>query len=120
MGTTMRMGAGYFPIMVGGLLTVIGLIITATALAGKKESFPRLAWRPLIVITISLVLFGLLVKPLGLILAIIITVLVSRLSETPFRWFESLALGSFLAFVSAALFVYGLGLLLPLWPRLGG
>lgn len=120
MGTARRMGAGYFPIVLGGVLAVIGLVITVKSLLGEREPFSRLSWRPLLLISVSIVLFGLLIDPLGLILTTVVLVLVSGLAGFSFRWLESLALGGVLAVACAALFVYVLGLLIPLGPRLGG
>lgn len=119
-GTAVRMGAGYFPIMLGGVLAVLGLVITGKSLVGPTETSPRLLWRPLLLISVSVVLFGLLIRPLGLVLTTVLLVLVSGFAGVSFRWRESLALGALLALLSAALFVYGLGLLFPLWPGLGG
>jgi hypothetical protein len=120
LGTAFNMGAGYFPTLVGGLLVIIGFVIAAGGLFGEREAGPRLKWKPLLLISLSIVLFGLLIKVIGLILTSVIMVLVSRLGGMSFQWLESLVLGVLLAAFCAMLFVYGLGLLLPLWPRLGG
>ncbi len=117
MGTALRMGAGYFPILVGGVLAGVGLVVSVRAFWGESKPFPQLAWRPLLMILISVVLFGLLIERLGLVLTTVVLVLVSRLAGIKFRWLESLALAGLLAMVCAALFVYGLSLLFPLWPR---
>ena len=120
MGTAVRMGAGYFPIMLGGILALLGLVIVVKSFSGENGPLPRLVWRPLLLISISVVLFAVLINLFGLILTAVILVFVSGLGGVSFRWRESLVLGVMLAMLSAGLFVYGLGLLFPLWPRLGG
>ena len=67
MGTAVRMGPAYFPTVLGGLLTVLGLIIFAGSFAMEGTPVPAFALRPLILISVACVLYGYLMKPLGLV-----------------------------------------------------
>src|SRR6476620_7077170 len=62
-GNGARMGPGYFPLMLGILLAVLGLIVTFTSLVVETENgdpIGKLAWKPLAFIIGSNVLFGIL------------------------------------------------------------
>ena len=72
MGTPARMGPGFFPFYLGVLLTVLGAWITATGLKvhandpGKVEKFH---WKPIFWVLASIVVFGLVLKTVGMLLA---------------------------------------------------
>jgi hypothetical protein len=118
LGTSLRMGPGYFPILLGCVLALIGLILVVRSFAIEGPGVGRLHLLPLGVITLGVVLFGLLLQPLGLVLALIIVVVVSAFASREARPVEAAALALALAVFSAAVFVYGLRLPLPLWPAL--
>lgn len=66
MGTTMRMGPGYFPTLLGGLLALIGLGLIIRSLLQPAPSVGRLAFSKLALVTLSIVLFALWLRRLGL------------------------------------------------------
>jgi putative tricarboxylic transport membrane protein len=117
MGTAFRMGPGYFPSVLGGVLTVLGVIVAARALwtAGGPVTLPRL--RPLVLVLASVVAFAVLVQSAGLVVATVALVLVSALGGSEFRWGEVVVLAVVLAGLAIVVFVYGLGLPIPLWLR---
>ena len=117
-GTAVRMGPGYFPTCIGGLVALLGLALAAGALRIPGPRLPRLALRPLLLILAAGIAFGYLLKPLGLVLATFMLVLVSAAGGHEFRWRETLALAAGLTVFAVAVFVYGLGLPFPLWPEL--
>jgi hypothetical protein len=118
MGTAVRMGAGFFPFVLTGVLIVLGLVITASGIKSSAETHIRLSWRPLILIPAAVALFALLINTAGLAITTAAVIVVSRLVRPNYSWTETilLALGS--AIVAAVVFYYGLGLNLPLWPTL--
>jgi hypothetical protein len=118
LGTSLRMGPGYFPILLGCVLASIGVILVVRSLAVEGPPVGRLHLLPLGVITLSVVLFGLLLQPLGLVIALIAVVVVSALASRQSRPVEVTALALLLAVFSAGVFVYGLRLALPVWPAL--
>jgi hypothetical protein len=118
LGTSLRMGPGYFPRLLGGALVLIGGSLVLRSFVISGESVGRLHLLPLGVITLSVVLFGLLLEPLGLFIALIIVVAVSAVASRNSKPVEVAALALVLAALSAGVFVYGLRLPLPLWPAL--
>ena len=121
MGTTMRMGPGYFPTVLGGLLAVIGLILIVRALLKPGPTVGRLAYSKLALVTASTLLFALFLRRLGLALVLILLVIVSAYGSRRFRWPVALALAVGLAVGSSIIFVRLLGLPIPvLGSWLGG
>lgn len=116
-GSAVRMGPGYFPAVIGGLVALLGLALMLSALRVPGPRVPRVHWRPVLLILAAGVAFGYLLKPLGLVLATAILVVVSALGGHEFRWREALALALVLVLFSIGVFVYGLGLPFPLWPQ---
>src|SRR5262245_26960201 len=74
MGTSVRMGPAYFPTLLGALLAVLGLVILLQSLVTAGPPVAKFYFRPLILIVLATVLFGLLLKPLGLVLAVAVLV----------------------------------------------
>jgi hypothetical protein len=116
MGTAVRMGPGYFPTVLGGLLTALGLIVLAGSLAVQGPAVPQFHFRPLIFITVGVVLYGYLMKPLGLVGATAALVFVSAYGGHEFKWREVLILFAILFVFSWLVFVKGLTLPFPIWP----
>lgn len=115
-GHAMRMGPGYFPAVLGALLALVGLAIVMRSFTTPGTEIGPVAWRPLALIILSLVLFGYLVKPFGLVLAIAVLVFVGARGSSEFRWQEVTLLAASLGAFSVAAFVWGLGLPFPVWP----
>jgi hypothetical protein len=120
MGTAVRMGPAYFPAVLGGLLVVLGLIIFVGAFAMEGPQVPRFALRPLILVSVACVLYGYLMKPLGLVGATAALVYVSALGGHEFKWKEVTILFVILIIFSWAVFVKGLTLPFPMWPEFLG
>lgn len=116
MGTSVRMGPAYFPTMLGGLLAILGVAIFAKSFVASGSPVPRFYFKPLILIVAATVLFGLLLKPLGLVLSLAVLVGVGAFGGLDFRWKEVAILIVVLAIFSVFVFVKGLGLPLPVWP----
>jgi hypothetical protein len=102
--------------MLGGLLAVLGLVIFVQSLASAGPKIAPFLFRPLILILVGIVLFGIFLKPLGLVLAAGILVGISALGGHEFRWKEVVILYAVLAVFSVLVFVKGLGLPFPIWP----
>jgi hypothetical protein len=119
MGTAFRMGPGYFPMVLSGLLVAIGLIVAGGALRSGQGAMSGIAWRPLIVVTAATVLFGLLINAGGLLLATLVMALASRLARPGYPWGETIALAVALSGMCAAIFYFGLKVQMPLLPTWG-
>jgi putative tricarboxylic transport membrane protein len=118
LGTPSRMGPGFFPTILGGILAALGLSLTIPALVRSGEPLPRLGLRPLLTILAAIIIFALLLQPLGFVLAALILVLISGFADPELRPAESVGLALLLTTFSVGIFVALLGLPLNLWPNL--
>jgi hypothetical protein len=113
-GTSLRMGPGYFPSVLGGMLTVFGIYLIAVGLRRNEKIVGSWSLRALVVLPLSLVLFGLLMEHAGFIPALMVLIVGSAAANTDFRLVETLLLAVGLTAFSVALFIFGLGLPYPL------
>ena len=117
MGTAVRMGPAYFPAVLGGLLAVLGAFVLFGSFAIEGPPVPAFSYRPLILISVACVLYGYLMKPLGLVGATAALVYVSALGGHEFNWKEVTILYLILIAFSWLVFVKGLTLPFPVWPE---
>jgi hypothetical protein len=110
MGTAMRMGPAYFPTVLGGLLALIGLIAIVRTFFRTGPPVGHIAYGKLALVTAANMLFALLLRPLGLVGALVLLVVVSAYASRRFRWPITLALAIGLAVGSSIIFVKLLGL----------
>jgi len=113
-GTTLRMGPGYFPTVLGGILILFGLYLVVSGLRSTDEIQGSWPLRAMIVLPLALVLFGVLMTHAGFLPALLVLIFGSALAGPQFRLVEVLLLSAALSVVSVALFVWGLGLPYPL------
>jgi len=116
MGTSVRMGPAYFPTVLGALLAILGFVVLAQSFASAGPPVARFYLRPLTLIIVAIVAFGILLKPLGLVLSLIILIGVGAFGGFEFKWKEISILYVVLAIFSVWVFVKGLGLPIPVWP----
>jgi hypothetical protein len=119
LGIAARMGPGYFPRLLGILLIVLGVALSLTALRGQGSPLPGWKWRPVSIVLLSVVAFGLVLTHAGLVLSTIGLIAVASTASREFRFKESLLSGVLLAALSVGVFVIGLKLQLPIWPGSG-
>ncbi len=115
-GTPERIGPAFFPIMVGLLLAALGAIIAGRSLVLDGPPIEHMHLPPLLVTIAAIVLFGIALGWLGLVAAIVVLVIVGSYADRSARLIESAALAAVLAVFSVAVFVWVLGLPLPVWP----
>ncbi|MDI6809553.1 MAG: tripartite tricarboxylate transporter TctB family protein [Candidatus Eisenbacteria bacterium] len=113
-GSTLRMGPGYFPSVLGGILILFGIYVMAMGLRRNEKIKGRWSIRALIVLPLSIVLFGVLMKHAGLIPALAVLIFGSAAAGREFKFVEVLLLTLVLTGFSVAVFVWGLGLPYPL------
>ena len=120
LGNAMRMGPGYFPLLLGGSLVFLGSIQLIRCLKLKKDTsdswWSGLRWRPSLFVGAGVVAFALLAQEQGLLLAIAVLTLISGLAQRGVYFLELLALSIGLALFGVAVFSFGLGLPLPVLP----
>ena len=114
-GTSLRMGPGYFPSVLGGLLILFGLYLVAQGLRSNEEIKGGWSLRALVVLPLSLVLFGLLMEYAGFVPALMVLIVGSAAAGSEFKLLEALALAAGLTAFAVGLFIYGLGLPYPLF-----
>ena len=117
MGTAVRMGPAYFPTVLGGMLAVLGLIVLLGSFTIDGPKVPPLTLRPLLLISLGCVLYGYLMKPLGLVGATAALVFLSAAGGHEFKLREVAILYVVLIIFSWAVFVKGLTLPFPMWPE---
>jgi hypothetical protein len=115
-GSAGKMGPGYFPLLLGGLLGLLAAILIGRSVVLDGEPLPRFQVLPLAVIAVAVCLFGLFVEPLGLIVALAVLTVLSAWAGPQFRLPEVLALTVALIVFSVGVFVYALGLPIAIWP----
>ena len=120
LGSAASMGPGYFPTLLGGLMAVIGGIVFFQSLVAKGEKVAAIPLRLLFWITLSLLGFGYLLQPIGLVLALALLIVLSAWAGHEFRLREVLLLSVVLIILSVGVFAKGLGLPFPLWPKFPG
>jgi hypothetical protein len=116
MGSSVRMGPGYFPRMVSTGLVLLGLVLVIKALVRGGEAIQGIALRPLLLVLAGTLAFGFLIERAGFWLASVLLVVVSRFADRGFRIVEVGALALFLTALITVIFRYGLGLSLRLVP----
>jgi hypothetical protein len=118
-GTSARPGPGYFPFGLGVLLAVLGAAVLFKSLTIETEGgdpIGAIPWRPLGLITLAVVVFGLALPKLGMIISLPILILIASLAGDEFRLKEVLINIVVLTLGSWAIFIKGLSLVIPLWP----
>lgn len=114
-GTAGRMGPGYFPIVLGALLGIIGLVAIARSLFRPGEALERFAVKEAALILSGVLLFGVLVRGAGLALSIPVMVLLSAYASSQFRLRSTLLLAGAATLFCALVFVAALGLPMPVF-----
>lgn len=119
LGTAARMGPGYFPRLLGILLIVLGAALSLRALRGAGPPLPGWRWRPVGIVLLSVVAFGLVLTHAGLVLSTIALIVIASTASREYRFKESLVSAVLLAALAVGVFVLGLKLQLPIWPGSG-
>ncbi|MCX7266634.1 MAG: tripartite tricarboxylate transporter TctB family protein [Betaproteobacteria bacterium] len=126
-GSAARMGPGYFPLLLGIILALIGSVVLFQSLAVETPDGDHIggwAWKPLTYIIVGNLLFGILLGGLpsiklpamGLIIAIYGTTVVVSMAGDEFKLKEGLILATVLSVISYLAFIMLLKLQFPVWP----
>ncbi len=119
MGTPARMGPAFFPFWLGLLLFALGVLIAFNGVrekGGEDSAFPKFFWKPILLVLGAVVAFGLIMKPIGMLLAGVVLIVVASMGSSEFQLKRSIILGVVLALLCAIVFVWGLKLPIPLCP----
>lgn len=126
-GDGARMGPGYFPLMLGILLAVLGLAVMFQAMVVETadgDPIGKWAWKPLLFIIGANLAFGVLlgglpsigVPAMGMIIAIYALTIISSLAGEHFNLKDVLILATILAAGSYVAFIWALKLQIQVWP----
>jgi hypothetical protein len=116
LGSASHMQQGYFPRLLAWSLCIVGGIIAIKGLIVRGAPIPRFAFHSFLPVA-AVVVFGLLLQPAGMAIAIVALVFISSLGPD-FRWLSAAGLSLFLILFIWLVFILGLGLPLQLWPSL--
>ncbi|CAM8663195.1 Protein of unknown function DUF1468 [Comamonadaceae bacterium] len=127
LGSGAKMGPGYFPLVLGVLLAVLGIAITFTSLVVETEDGDKVgkfAWKPLFFIISANLVFGACIgglpmiglKPLGLIVGIYLLTYIASHAGDEHKFKEVAVLATVLALLSYVAFIVLLKLQFPVWP----
>lgn len=119
MGTAARMGPAYFPTVLGAILALLGLAIFFTAFARSNDALrlKAVGWREISLVLVSVALFATLLPSMGMVVSIIVLIVVASLAGHEFKLRETLISAVVLTTLSYLVFVGGLELQFPVWPK---
>lgn len=115
LGDPLRMGPGYMPLVLGLILTGLGVgVVIKGVVAGEGDDIGRVEWRAIVLIVAALLFFGLTVRGLGVAGALLGTTLLAALARGRTSPVEAVAVAVGLTVLSVVLFIFVLQLRLPL------
>jgi len=114
-GSALRMGPGYFPVALGGILFLMGIYVMVQGLIKKEKVKGNWSLRALVILPLAVIVFGLMVERTGFVPALIVLALLSATAGREFKFVEMLILAIALTAACVALFIYGLGMPYPLF-----
>ena len=127
LGTGARMGPGYFPMLLGVMMTILGAIITFNSLVIERaggDKIGKWAYKPLVFIIAANLIFGVCLGGLpsiklpamGMIVGIYALTFVASMAEAGWKYKQTFILATVLAVMSYVAFVLILKLQFPVWP----
>ncbi|OWY15092.1 hypothetical protein B6V72_00360 [Thioclava sp. F34-6] len=114
-GSLRRMGPGFFPALLGGVLAVLGVMIALPALARRGEAI-RIAWKECFAVLAAILVFAAGLDRVGLVPVTLASVLIATLAAPDRRIGWRIALALVVTLLSVAVFSFGLKMTVPLWP----
>lgn len=113
-GSLTRMGPGYFPVVLGIILAILGFFIALPAFFRSGEKI-QVDWKPLVFVVGSLVAFSLLLKVIGLVLTAAVSAGFASMAS-PMPWRSRLVLSLGISAITYLVFIVGLSMVIPVWP----
>lgn len=122
-GSSARPGPGYFPFGLGVMMALLGSVVMFKSLTietADGDPVGGFAWRPLLVILGSVLVFGAALPRLGMLISLPVLIIMSSLASQEFSWKGAILNAVVLTLLSWGVFVVGLSLTIPLWPTVFG
>jgi hypothetical protein len=120
MGTAARMGPGYFPRILGGLLVVLGVMVAGVGLKNQAKWAATngigWTWTPVFLVILGVVLFGVALPNIGILAAIVILIAIAGYAAHDKNYLELAGIAIFMCVFCAGVFVWGLKLQMKLFP----
>jgi hypothetical protein len=122
MGTPLQMGPGYFPLVLGIILSLLGVAIVLVALRTAPTPFSAVSWRGVALVTASIIYFSATIRGLGAVFGLGGAVLLAALSTEKNSLAQSLTIAAVFTAMAIIIFIYLLGIPIPvigpwLWHR---
>jgi putative tricarboxylic transport membrane protein len=108
-GDLSNMGPGYFPVLIGILLAVVGLI-NLTANFHDEESAPDVPWLAFLLVFGGILVWAFLVERVGLFAASVALIVMTSLARRPLNPVQIVTTAVIGSLLSALVFIYGFGL----------
>jgi hypothetical protein len=116
-GTASEMGPGYLPRLVTLLVLGGGIVLVVLAMLRDGESVPPLHGKALLLISLAIAAFAAAVDQLGMVIAVVGSTLIASFASPESRWRETLLLSAGIAAGAVGVFILGLKMPVPIWPR---
>ena len=115
LGTAMSMGPGYFPVLLSCLVLLVGVVVLVRSFFTEGGGhFGVMPWRAMIMLSLAMALFATLLNQLGVVIAIFLTSFLSCLATRQTTLVSAAIVSLGISVFCALVFVYGIGLQLPL------
>lgn len=115
-GTPSMMGPGFLPIVICGIIVAIGLFVLIKGLIKDHESIGTSNVKPLLILVAAIAGFALMAETLGFVISTAWLLIVGSLADQESRWREILVSTVILTAFGALVFIYGLGVQMPILP----
>lgn len=116
LGSAARMGPGYFPRVLGGIMMALGLALALRSFRLKGAQITPFAWKAVGLVLGAVSIFAAIVTTAGLVIATVVLIVISGLASKEFNLKESLISSVILSTVAVLLFIVGLKLQFPIFP----
>ena len=114
-GSALRMGPGYFPRVLAGILIAFGVFVGIRGLLTQEKVEGIWGWKALALITLAFWVFGWLMDKVGFVPSLAALFLLSTLAGHEFKLLEVIVLTVIMIAFAWAVFIYGLGMPYPLF-----
>lgn len=119
LGSAARMGPGFFPIMLGVLLVVLGIAIAAISFRSSPEGEPAPhSFKGMLVVVGAVCLFAVMLDWAGLLLTVFVVAAGSSFMSPESSAAKALATGAVLTALCYGLFIWALGVPMPVFPSI--
>jgi hypothetical protein len=112
-GELRRMGPGFFPVVLGYVLSGLGVVLLISSFTGPLERLGEINWRSFFAVLAGLVAFAFLADKVGMVPSALVMTFVVAFGERNYRWVRTTVLAVVLAVIGVLIFTWGLGLPIP-------